>query len=236
MILVAALDRLIYIDDSGRPQDGLAVFGWVEFMPDRWASVLRQWLEMRKKLWRELGVPVTTELHSTDFINGRGRISRRLPARHIHHGVEYWKDFGREVALQGLETLGSSEGLTVGVVARGGSASMIAETRRGLYRALVQRWEAELQERDSLALVFMDGNGSDATLRSEHRTLPLDRRRVLEDVIHLDSRHSQLVKMADLVAWCGYIAFARPLGSEFAWDWYERFLAVRDPRRSPQEL
>jgi hypothetical protein len=47
------LDRLIYIDDSGHPASGLVVYGWIEFSPDRWASVLKTWLETRKRLWRE---------------------------------------------------------------------------------------------------------------------------------------------------------------------------------------
>ncbi|GAB3812548.1 hypothetical protein GCM10028820_05670 [Tessaracoccus terricola] len=47
-----SLERMIYADDSGHPAAGLAVFGWVEFSPDRWSGVLRTWLEMRKQLWR----------------------------------------------------------------------------------------------------------------------------------------------------------------------------------------
>ncbi len=108
----ARLDRMIYVDDSGHPQSGLAVYGWIEFSPDRWRSVLRNWLDTRKLLWREFGIPITTELHTTDYANGRGRISKRIPERHIHDGREYWKDFGREVAHQCLETLRCTEGLT----------------------------------------------------------------------------------------------------------------------------
>jgi hypothetical protein len=82
---VPGLDRLIYVDDSGRPQSGLVVYGWVEFAPDRWAGVLRDWLDLRKRLWRESGIPVTQELHTVDYVNGRGRISRKFPDRHRHN-------------------------------------------------------------------------------------------------------------------------------------------------------
>jgi len=68
-----SLDRLIYIDDSGRPQSGLVVYGWVEFDPEHWASILKQWIELRKKLWREFGIAVTEELHATVYVIGRGR-------------------------------------------------------------------------------------------------------------------------------------------------------------------
>lgn len=60
-----ALTRLIYIDDSGHPASGLVVYGWVEFAPDRWASVLKSWLDTRKRLWREFSIAVTEELHTT---------------------------------------------------------------------------------------------------------------------------------------------------------------------------
>lgn len=115
-----SLDRLIYVDDSGHPQSGLVVFGWVEFTPDRWADVLRVWLDMRKRLWREFSIPVVQELHTTDYVNGRGRISTHLPERHIHAGQAHWKDFGREVATECLQTLRSTEGLRVGAVRRRG--------------------------------------------------------------------------------------------------------------------
>lgn len=113
-----SLDRLIYMDDSGHPATGLAVYGWVEFTPDRWNSVLRGWLDTRKSLWREAGVPVTEELHATQFVNGRGRISRRVPDQFISDGRVLWKDFGRSVATTCLETIRCSEGLVTGAVYR----------------------------------------------------------------------------------------------------------------------
>ena len=55
----STLDRLIYVDDSGHPQTGTVVFGWIEFSPDRWNSILGTWLDTRRRLWRDFGVPVT---------------------------------------------------------------------------------------------------------------------------------------------------------------------------------
>jgi hypothetical protein len=85
-------------------------------------------------------------------------------------------------------------------------------------------------------MVFMDGDGSDPTYRTAHRALKLDQRRVIEDAIYLDSKHTQLEQMADLVAWSAYASLDRHPGNEFAWDWYNRFLAERDPQRVPQEI
>jgi hypothetical protein len=231
-----ALERLIYVDDSGHPQTGLVVYGWVEFAPDRWTSVLRAWLDMRKRLWREAGIPVTQELHTTDYVNGRGRISSRFPDRHRHDGVEYWKDFGREIATECLDTLRSAEGLTVGAVFRQGDPKVLARTRHDTYAALIDRFENELRDANAVGMVFMDGDGSDSTYRTAHRALKLDQRRVIEDAIHLDSKHSQLEQMADLVAWSAYASLDRHAGNEFAWDWYARSLAERDPHRAPNEI
>jgi hypothetical protein len=74
---------MIYMDDSGYPQCGLAVYGWIEFTPDHWSSVLRCWLDTRKVLWREYRIAVQEELHTADLVNGRGRISKQIPDRGI---------------------------------------------------------------------------------------------------------------------------------------------------------
>ena len=69
----------------------------------------------------------------------------------------------------------------------------------------------------------MDGDGSDTSYRSTHRRLQLRQRRVIEDAIHMDSRSSQLVQMADLVAWCANASIDQHAKNEFAWEWYEKY-------------
>ena len=234
----AALDRLIYIDDSGSPQLGLAVFGWIEFRPQQWADVLGRWLDNRKMLWREFGVPVAEELHMTEYVRGRGRIAKaeRIPNRHVHDGKPYWQDFGREVARTCLDTIRCIEGLKVGAVYRRGRPEDIHRTKVSLYEALVTRLEAGLEESGALAMVFMDGDGSDMTYRTTHRKLKLRERHVIEDAIHLESKGSQLVQMADHVAWCANTSINRHKGNAYAHDWYKRYLSERDPDREPQQI
>ncbi|MFB2557205.1 DUF3800 domain-containing protein [Herbiconiux liangxiaofengii] len=227
---------MIYVDDSGHPQSGTAVYGWIEFSPDHWAGVLKAWLDTRKMLWREFGVPVVRELHTTDYVNGRGRIAKRVPDRHVHDGQEHWKDFGREVATVCLDTLRSIEGLTVGAVWRTGAAADLGRTRQEAYAALVTRFEAELTDTNSLAIVFMDGDGSDTSYRSTHRGLSLASRNVVEDAVHLESRTSQLVQMADLVAWSANAFVDHYPKNEFARDWYTTHLSERDRHRVPQMI
>ncbi|MGO1181655.1 MAG: DUF3800 domain-containing protein [Micrococcaceae bacterium] len=230
------LNRLIYVDDSGNPNTGLAVFGWIEFSPDHWSAVLTQWLETRKRLWRDFGINVTEELHTTLYVNGRGRISKRVPDRHIHNGQTHWKDLGREVALECLETLRSTEGLRIGAVYRRGEPHDIGKLKQLAYASLVDRVESELADSESLAMIFIDGDGSDTSYRTTHRTLKLNQRRVIEDALHLDSRTSQLVQMADLVAWSANSAIDKHPKNEFARSWYADYLSERDPHRAPREI
>lgn len=230
------LDRLIYVDDSGKPQTGLAVYGWIEFAPHDWASVLGRWLDNRKMLAREFGIPVERELHMTEYARGRGRVSNRVPSRHIRDGVTLWQDFGREVAETCLETLRCTEGLRVGSVYRQAAPEDIHQTKVTLYKDLVGRFEADLAESGSLAMVFMDGDGSDATYRTAHRELKRTDRHVIEDPILTDSKDSQLMQMADHVAWCANAATHRHTGNAYAQEWYATYLAERDQRREPHAM
>lgn len=230
------IDRLLYVDDSGRPQSGIVVFGWIEVSPDRWSDVLGSWIDLRRMLWREYGIPVARELHTTEVVNGRGRVSAHMPLRHVHNGVEFWKDFGREVAELCLDAIRCCAGARVGAVWRRIDPMDLSSAKAATYSALIRRWEAELASANSLGVVLMDGDGSDTSYRAAHRSLKLSDRRVVEDPLHLDSRSSQLIQMADLVAWTAYAHIDRHVSNEFAWNWYANYLAERDPQRGPQEL
>ncbi|MEU7629593.1 hypothetical protein AB0C34_06355 [Nocardia sp. NPDC049220] len=186
---------------------------------DYWRSVLRVWLDTRTALWREFGVPGTKELHATEYVNGRGRIPKSIQARHIHDSHEYWKDFGREVAGDCLEMLRCTEGLLVGSVYRSGKPKESASTKSDLYADLVARFEVQLADRDSLGLIFMDGDGSDSSCRTTRRGLALAKRRAIDDAVHIDSSGSQLLPMADLVAGSASSALDQHPKNEFAVQW-----------------
>ncbi|TSD62582.1 DUF3800 domain-containing protein [Aeromicrobium piscarium] len=230
------LSRLAYVDDSGHQATGLVVYGWVHFSPGAWSRVLRTWIDVRRRLWREFGVSVDRELHSTHYINGRGRISTRPPRRHVHEGVVYWRDLGQDIAVTLLREVSSLEGVTAGAVYRRCEPHPRQGSKIRVYRELIELWECELAERREYGLVLVDGDGSDGSYRAAHRRLQLDRRRTIEDAIMVDSAQSQLVQLADLVAWCAYVSVERHPSHEYAWEWYERYLSARDPHRGPREV
>ncbi len=85
-------------------------------------------------------------------------------------------------------------------------------------------------------MIIMDGDGSDSSYRDIHRSLALSKRHVIEDAIYLDSKHSQLVQMADLVAWTANAFVDQNPKNEFAKEWYPQYLSERDKHRYPQEI
>lgn len=230
------LDRLIYIDDSGHPQTGDVTYGWVAFEPTAWSDVLGRWLDCRKLLWREFRIPVTDELHTTDYVNGRGMISKRAPDKYVHLGQTYWKDLGQDVARVCLSTLSSIQGLHVGAMGAHGEPKELAATKKTLYAHLLDRLEMDLNRHDGLAMVFIDGDGHDTSYRDVHRQLPRSSRRIVEDPIPQDSKVSQLVQMADLVAWSANVHLNRHPKNAFAHNWYSDYLAPRDLHREPQSI
>lgn len=231
------LEKLIYIDDSGHPNAGLIVYGWIEFSPDRWSDVLGAWLSHRKSLYRNYEVPVTKELHMTEYVLGRGRISINAPRKFLKEdGSTLWKDLGGEVAQAGLECMRCTEGLTVGAVYRKGTKESWNSDKEALYSGLIEIFEQSLSQTESYGMIFMDGDGSDKTYQKVHRELSRKKRRIIEDPIHLDSKNSQLMQMADHVAWCANSSIMKVSKHAFAHNWYATYLAERDPFRAPRTL
>lgn len=228
------ISRMFYVDDSGSVDAGLIVYGWIECSPDRWRHGLRTILELRKALYRDYGVPPSTELHSTKFINGRTRISTAGSATDSGE----WKTLGRAVALDCLQVLAQCDDIKIGAVYRH-TASKGREyyrERGEVYSLLIGQWNAEHRATDTYAFVSMDGNGSDPTYFNAHRGLALDTRHIIEDPMMHDSRGSQWVQMADLVAYTVFTHLNRHSGNEFGWTWYEDHLADKDVHGGPLEV
>lgn len=228
------LTRLIYVDDSAVAEHGWMVFGWVECDPAGWRIALREWLELRKRLYRDHKVPPSTELHATKFINGRDRIS--IAPASDNQGRIYWKDLGRDVAHDCLEALRDCEHINVGAIYRHTDArgSDFATEKYALYELLVKQWDRELAADGSFGFVTMDGN--DRHYRDAHRHLKLDTRHLIEDPAFHDSKHSQWIQMADLVAYTALMHVNQHSGNEFGWSWYRDFLATSDPSGAPRQI
>src|SRR5690606_4272314 len=108
-----------------------------------------------------------------------------------------------------------------------------ARERKAVYAALVRRWDTNLGARGEVGIVNMDGNGSDPSYRTAHRALKLNTRNLIEDPLFHDSKRSQLIQMADLVAWTTYAHLHRHAGNKFAANWYKDFLRPSDSNGGP---
>ena len=227
------ISRMFYVDDSGSVDSGLIVYGWIECSPDRWRHGLRAILELRKRLYRDHLVPPATELLATKFVNGRDRISTAGDDNQTE-----WKTLGRAVAIECLEGLRDCPDIKIGAVWRRTTATGRAyyDERAAVYNGLVEQWNTEHRTSDSYAFVGMDGNGSDPTYFDAHRALSLDTRHIIEDPMFHDSRRSQWVQMADLVAYTVFTHLNRHPGNEFGWNWYEKFLQGKDVAGGPIQL
>jgi len=222
-----AISRLIYVDDSGDAEQGWVVYGWVEVHPRDWNSALRTLLELRKELWRDFGVPPSRELHATHYANGRGKVSAKPPQRFSAEDERVlWKDLGQEIAVRCLQTLRDCERIRTGAIwertpLRGPAYKHV---KARVYRDLVRRWSDEHRTSGDFALVSMDGDGSDRSYFDAHRALPLDSRHVIEDPMFHDSKRSQWVQFADLVAFSAYAHVNRHPRNAFAWHWHSLYL------------
>jgi hypothetical protein len=217
---------MLYVDDSGSEPSGLIVYGWIECDPTRWRCALRALLELRKDLYRDHQVPPAEELHATKFINGRTRIA----TSGTESNIEEWKTLGRAVAVQCLEVISRSPDISVGAVYRRTSARgrRYYEERGRVYFDLINHWNEQHRENDDHAFVSMDGDGTDPNYVNAHRALPLDTRHIIEDPMFHDSKRSQLVQMADLVAYTTFVSLNRHRGNAFAWNWREKYLDAND--------
>ncbi|GAB3019510.1 hypothetical protein MBOU_24880 [Mycobacterium bourgelatii] len=230
--MVAELNRLIYMDDSGSNQHGWVVFGWIECTPEGWRPVLRAWLDLRKELYKDHYVPPSTELHCTKYINGRHRIATRPPRNNE------WKTLGRTIAEKCLTTIRDCPHLRVGAVYSQTTkqSKAYAAHKAGCYAETVAMIDRQLIANDAYGLINMDGTPTNQSYYDAHRDLKLATRRVIEDPLFHDSHRSQLVQMADLVAYTTYLHLARHKGNKYGWNWYDTYLRPRTDGADPVRL
>ena len=223
--------RLFYVDDSGSPDGGLIVYGWLECPAHAWRTTLTAWLDLRRHLWTEYGIPVSYELHSANFAGGHGNPS-------IDPSWNRRKHLRSEVMQVVLAHIASTPDLHIGTVYRATQARrhIYAAHRADLYRNLVTNIDTRVGAAGELGLIFMDGDGTDPTYVSAHRALPLGRRHIIEDPQFQSSHQSHWLQMADIVAWTTYQHLHRAPTRKFAWDWYTEHLQARDTHGWPVTL
>lgn len=229
-----SISRMIYMDDSGSEASGTIVYGWIECAPNRWRYGLRELLELRKQLYRDYQAPPSKELHATEFLNGRARVSTNASLQ----SSAQLKKLGQEVGEDCLRVLASSSEFKFGSVYRSTAlrGRDYYEEKGRVYQSIIERWNVEHRAADTYALISMDGDGTDPTYFDAHRGLALDDRHIIEDPMFHDSRRSQLVQMADLIAYLAFVHLNRHQGNQFGWHWYDTYLAPSSLNGAPEQI
>ena len=222
--------RLFYIDDSGAGQTGYAVYAWLTCDASAWTSGLTAWLQFRRSIEDEHGIPPGYELHTGQFLAGRGRPSRD-PTWNLRRSNRI------DVAQRALQVIARSDALTVGAAYRRFvKPTHLGLARAGLYRAVLTTLHDQLIDADSVGLIFVDGDGSDPTYQAAHRSLDHRSRRIIEDPLFQTSHRSQWMQMADLIAYAAYQSLVKDPARQFCWNWYDKYLRSSDPGAGPVEL
>lgn len=207
--------HLVYVDDSGDSKNGTTMTALL--VEDKhWNGVLDCWLQGRREIHREFRVPKTQEIHANNLYKGRSKYCDSEEANRAFN-LDKRAATGRIM----LSWLSKADGLTIATIATPHKQSPLA------YAAFVEWLDDWANRNETTAMIFYDGKqGYDhdddgrspdeirsqwdtafrasAPYRNTHRSLELETRRVIEDVVMLDSKYNQLIQAADLVAYGAY--------------------------------
>lgn len=231
---------MFYVDDSGVDNTGWVIFGWAEFMLSDWQKVLAHRLRWRKTLHRQTQIPASYHLHTAEFLGNRGA-PPSLDAEWNAGTKKFIRRKRASVLEQALADVSHCAPLQVGLAYRHTSArgKGFALEKAKVYVNLVNQLDQRLGAAGETGLLVLDGDGSDGSDGSfshGHRTLPLKTRHLLEDPLYQRSHSSQLIQIADLIAFAGYQSLLRHPEKNFAWQWYGSYLAAKDVNSGPLAL
>jgi hypothetical protein len=207
--------HLCYVDDSGK--NDVVILTGLLIPGSAWNVLLHDWLEGRRRLTEEWGVRKHVELHAKHLARGgKGRYCETMEQERA-----FSSGLARSRAIDILlQRLGDCSELTVTTVASHTDSSAAA------YAHFINHLDHWAAKHDTHVMVVLDGQEGpiDTTgmaearigqqreaahrnavhYRNVHRGLDLAGRRIVEDPVVLDSRHSQLIQAADLTAYAAY--------------------------------
>ncbi|WP_107062207.1 DUF3800 domain-containing protein [Streptomyces sp. NRRL S-37] len=205
------VDHTFYVDESGIPSTGLALYTALGVPTGRAPEVLRAWRDLRDQWHREYGVPTDFELHATNFLSGRGRPGGLNPAK-----IERYR-----MAQAALDVIGAQPSLSIVTVYTEEPAHW-GRAKRQAYEGLLRHLDRRLAEVGERAALVVDGDGSERLYEQVHRQV--GPRCIPLPAAEVPAHISALIQMADVVAHSACQAIARQHSRRFMWSWYSRHL------------
>lgn len=211
-----SVDRRVYIDDSGIPKMGLALYSAVGVPVSMSPLIQDQWRRERDEWLAEHGVPTDYELHSTHFLAGRGRPGGNNPSK-----VERYR-----MAQSALEVMGAQAELSITTVYTEDEVNWRV-AKQAAYRGLLRSLDRQLAQAGEQAELVVDGDGSEGLYEQAHWEIRPSC--IRQPAIEVPAHASDWLQMADLVAYTACQAISRQPAREFMWGWYARYLPKAPP-------
>ncbi|MCC3305598.1 DUF3800 domain-containing protein [Sneathiella sp. HT1-7] len=192
--------HFVYIDDSG--DNDVACFSALIIPADQWRTSIQHLLEVRRSMRVSDGVYVTKEIHSTDWLAGKGKIAQFPISKERRARLfDYY--------LSGIALLPSAQLI---------NACVSRKEKDRAFEYLLNRLQVNMSKAGSRCVVFCDeGKSYDAIKRrigihnfiqsqfgnwedgNTAMNLPTDR--LLEDIVYRNSNKSIFVQAADACAY-----------------------------------
>ncbi|WP_405619159.1 DUF3800 domain-containing protein [Streptomyces sp. NBC_01508] len=214
----SSVDRVYYIDDSGIPKTGLALYSALGVSVWYAPQIQRAWHRLREDWLATQGVPTDFELHASQFLGGRGRPGGGNPLK-----IERYR-----MAQEALDVLGVQPGLSI-TTAYCDRAGNWREAKAASYSRLLRRLDQQLGLTGECAALVVDGDGSEDLYERVHQEIRPAR--IPLPAAEVPAHTSDWLQMADLVAYTACQAIARLEPKRYMWGWYARHL----PKAAPPE-
>jgi hypothetical protein len=214
--------RICHIDDSGASAAGCAVFSWIEVDAATHAEATAAWLDFRQRLSERFRIPVDREIHSVDFLHGRGNPS-------LDEAWNRSKPGRIAVYAEALTAIRKLPGVKIGAVYRFTDCRRdeFTTVAQDVYGQLVERLDRRLADDGARGLTVVDGDGSNFGYRPAHRELT--GKHLVAGPFFEPSDLNQWIQIADIAAYTAYQAIIRQPTKRSWWCWYEQVLTGDDP-------
>jgi len=201
--------RMYFVDDSGEPTRGIAVYSWIEVDTAQATEAMNVWLRFRQQLFERHQIPTDVEIHSTNFLAGRGHPS-------TEDKVNKSKIVRREIFIDALKIIGDLPGVSIGAVYRSSPRrrNSFAEAMRETFCRLVLGIDRRLFLGNLQGIIVIDGEG-DGSCRfytRVYRSLNLSGQQLIAGPFFEPSYDSQWIQIADIVAYTAFSGFTKNKG------------------------